>query len=206
MIKANDVIVFQGDSITDCGRTGTIDPQNSLGIGYAKMVAQTLSAQYSSYNLKFFNRGLGGAKVDDMFDRWDKECMALKPTIVTVLIGINDVLRSFDSNEEVNFERFEKNLGTMFDLVKKSGAKLIVLEPFTIPHGIIEDSWRHMLNKLQIIERRLAAKYASAYIPLDGLFASASITQKPSDFTNDGVHPIEHGHRLITRELLKVLI
>lgn len=52
--EKNDIILFQGDSITDCGRNYA--DASSLGVGYALMAGARLGLQYAEKNLTFLNR------------------------------------------------------------------------------------------------------------------------------------------------------
>ena len=85
LIEENSVILFQGDSITDCGRNRE-DP-NNLGDGYVSMIIAMLSEKYSQYNSKFLNRGISGDRIRDLAIRWQTDCIDLKPDLLSILIG-----------------------------------------------------------------------------------------------------------------------
>ena len=80
-------VLFQGDSVTDCGR----DRENAedLGFGYAVMAASEFSARNPRRNVKFINRGISGNRVRDLRSRWQEDCIDLKPDLVSIMIGIN---------------------------------------------------------------------------------------------------------------------
>ncbi|GJM75688.1 hypothetical protein HMSSN036_79040 [Paenibacillus macerans] len=94
IFKENDVVLFQGDSITDCGRN--YEDSASLGFGYPLMVASRLGYLFPEKNLVFVNRGISGNRAIDLKNRWDRDCLDLKPTWVSILIGINDTWRRYD--------------------------------------------------------------------------------------------------------------
>tara|TARA_B100000959_G_scaffold15066_1_gene14764 strand:+ start:422 stop:676 length:255 start_codon:yes stop_codon:yes gene_type:complete len=75
--KENSIILFQGDSITDCGRDRE-DP-DSLGGGYVNLITETVADRYSQSNLKFVNRGISGDRIRDLQLRWDADCISLNP-------------------------------------------------------------------------------------------------------------------------------
>ena len=54
MLKNNSILLFQGDSITDTGRTGSPDPSVSLGEGYPAKIAAKLAER----SIKVINRGI----------------------------------------------------------------------------------------------------------------------------------------------------
>jgi len=96
-LSDNLTILFQGDSITDAGRKR--NHNESLGDGYVMMTAAWLSALYPEYHLKFFNRGIAGNRVRNLRSRWKKDCLDLRPDLVSVLIGINDINWKATSSE-----------------------------------------------------------------------------------------------------------
>ncbi len=87
-IEKDAVVLFQGDSITDAGRNRE-DP-NDLGRGYALFTAAWFRANHPELNVKFLNRGIGGNTIRDLDARWEADCIELKPTWLSVLVGIND--------------------------------------------------------------------------------------------------------------------
>jgi acyl-CoA thioesterase-1 len=82
-----DLILFTGDSITDCGRDRN-DPA-SLGSGYVHMLAGQLRNEYAEMNLRFRNTGIGGDRTCHLLARWDEDCIDLQPDWVSILIGVN---------------------------------------------------------------------------------------------------------------------
>jgi len=92
-----EVILFHGDSVTDCGRDRE-DPAG-LGAGYPERVAAWLPPLLPDTELSFVNRGVGGFRVRDLEANWDADCVKLRPTVVSVLIGINDTWRRVDAND-----------------------------------------------------------------------------------------------------------
>lgn len=81
-------VLFQGDSITDMYRTSTQD--EILGIGYPVLVAAQLGYEYPE-KYKFINRGINGSRVVDVYARIKSDIINLKPDILSILIGVNDV-------------------------------------------------------------------------------------------------------------------
>ena len=82
-------ILFQGDSITDCGR----DKRNyhDLGPGYPKYAAEGIAAAYPDVDFEFINFGIGGNRTCQLFDRLYEDGIAFQPDIISILIGVNDV-------------------------------------------------------------------------------------------------------------------
>lgn len=203
-IEKNDVVLFQGDSITDTGRERT--KSQSLGIGYANLVASWYSALYPEQNVQFLNRGISGNRVKDLKERWDEDCIDLQPDVVSIMIGINDCWRRYDSNDPTSTDAYTQDYFDILTRVQKeTTAKLIILEPFLVPLEPRLDEWREDLDpKIQAV-RKLAREFNALYVPLDGIFASACTRQKPSYWAADGVHPTAAGHGLIAQAWLETI-
>lgn len=204
LLKNNQVVLFQGDSITDAGRIRKGD--KNLGQGYAMMAASWFSAIYPEKNVRFLNKGISGNRVKDLKSRWEKDCLSLKPDWVSIMIGINDCWRHYDSNDPTTAEEFEADYRIILKQVRDNlDAKIIIMEPFVLPVPEDRKYWREDLDpKIQVV-RKLAREFEAVFIPLDGIFARVS-TKKPSDFwAADGVHPTPAGHALIARNWLEAV-
>ncbi|QQZ59432.1 SGNH/GDSL hydrolase family protein [Paenibacillus sonchi] len=200
--QENDIILFQGDSITDWGRN--YEDPSSLGVGYALMVAARLGLLYPEKKLTFINRGISGNRAADLQRRWDKDCLELKPTVVSIYIGINDTWRRFDSGEETTAAQFEASYRDIIErTLRATNAKLILVEPFVLPVSEDRKGWRQDLDPKIHVVRELAREYGALLVPLDGLFAAASMKADSAFWAPDGVHPSPAGHALITDAWLK---
>jgi len=191
-------ILFQGDSITDCGRDRQ-DP-HGLGGGYVSMVAANALAREPDIDVEFLNRGISGNRVYDLEARWTEDCIALAPDIVSILIGINDTWRRYDSNLVSAVAEFEASLDRICARVaSETEASLVLLEPFVLPVPADRVAWREDLDpKIQAV-RRVARTYGAILVPLDGIFAAASCRRDPAFWAPDGVHPSPAGHALIAQ-------
>lgn len=200
--QENDIILFQGDSITDWGRN--YEDPSSLGVGYALMVAARLGLLYPEKKLTFINRGISGNRAADLQRRWDKDCLELKPTVVSIYIGINDTWRRFDSGEETTAAQFEASYRDIIErTLRATNAKLILVKPFVLPVSEDRKGWRQDLDPKIHVVRELAREYGALLVPLDGLFAAASMKADSAFWAPDGVHPSPAGHALITDAWLK---
>jgi lysophospholipase L1-like esterase len=201
-IKANDTILFTGDSITDCGRNR--DQKDNLGFGYAAFIAARLQTYLASPELKIYNRGISGNRAKDLLGRVESDLLALEPTVVSILIGINDVWRRYDSKETTSAEVFEENYRKILSQIQeKLDAHIVLLEPFLLHVPDDRYAWREDLNPKIDVVRRLAVDFNADLVPLDGLFAKAA-TQAPAAYwAADGVHPTAAGHALIAEAWLE---
>ena len=123
------VILFQGDSITDCGRNREID--RNRGFGYATMVTGVLSAR-EPYKYTCYNRGISGNRVVDLYARIRKDMINLKPDYISILIGINDVWHEYGQQNGVDAEKFEMVYNLLIEELKRDlpNLKIMILEPF----------------------------------------------------------------------------
>ncbi len=200
-------ILFQGDSITDAGRD--YSDYHELGQGYPKYAAELIRDRFDdpkNGTIEFINLGISGHRTRDLRARWQKDCIDLQPDIVSIMIGINDTWRAFDSNDPTPVEEFGDNYRYLLSEIKAhTNAKILLLEPYVLPDVPAKDAWRADLDpKIQAV-RRLAREFADAYIPTDGLFAAACVQQEPSHWSGDGVHPNENGSRFIAAYYAKAV-
>lgn len=205
LIEDRATVLFQGDSITDAGR-GRDDDAN-LGWGYANHIAAWFSAMYPGKGVRFINRGISGNRVKDLDARWKEDCLDLRPTWLSILIGINDVWRRYDSNDPTSTEVYEQGYRRILTRVSEdsNSPRLIILEPFVLPTPPDRMSWREDLDPKIQVARSLAREFGAIYIPLDGIFATASIAQPPAFWAGDGVHPTQAGHALIAQKWLEAV-
>ena len=205
-LKQNDVILFIGDSITDVGRNR--EDGYNLGSGYPLMVAGALSARYPELQLQFLNRGIGGNKIGDLKERWETDCLDLKPNVVSILIGINDTWHAIGQDKFATadyLDFFEATYRQLLEDVRNQlDAQIVILEPFVLSEPIDRLEWRKDLDPRIQIVRRLANEFATDFIPLDGLLNEMGMKTSYAYLTgDDGVHPTTAGHGIIAQEWLK---
>ena len=203
-IEDNATVLFQGDSITDAGRSRVND--NELGQGYAAMAAAWFSARYAEKRVRFLNRGISGNRVKDLRRRWQRDCLKLKPTWVSIMIGINDTWRRYDSHDPTSTEAYERDYRAILtDVRDKLGARLIVMEPFMLPTPPDREAWRVDLDPKIAVARALAREFDAVFVPLDGVFAEAATRREMTFWLSDGVHPTPAGPALIAQAWLKAV-
>jgi acyl-CoA thioesterase I len=192
-------VLFTGDSITDAGRNR--DDPASLGSGYAAMAAGWFTTSNPGHRVRFLNRGIGGDRTIDLCARWDTDCLALKPDVVSIMIGINDVWRRYDKNDPTPVELFADRYRQILTAAAGQGAALILLEPFLVPVREQLWHWREDLEPKLSMVRRLAHEFGASLVATDGLMAQAAVNT-PEDWAYDGVHPTPAGHALLAQAWL----
>lgn len=207
----NKVILFQGDSITDCGR----DKENLLhnSRGYAHLVQAYLGCK-EPLKYTFFNRGISGNRVVDLYARIKKDMINLEPDYMSILIGINDVWHEYGAKNGVEAQKYEMVYSLIIEELKKElpNMKLMLLEPFVLPGSATESNeehpqrWEYFRRECDLraaAVKRLAEKYDLVFIPLQEKFNAVNKDAPMGYWLKDGVHPTPAGHELIKREWLK---
>lgn len=204
LIKDGARVLFQGDSITDVGRSRENDRE--LGWGYPSFIAAWYAAKYPEKDVTFLNRGISGNRVVDLQRRWKEDCLDLKPTLVSILIGINDTWRRYDSNDPTSREAYEAGYRDILAQIRdNTDAEIVVLEPFVLPFPVDRITWREDLDPKIDAARKVAREFNATFIPLDGIFAAASTKREPAFWAADGVHPTWAGHALISQAWLEAV-
>jgi lysophospholipase L1-like esterase len=201
LLKTNDHVLFYGDSITDCGQGEGIN--QGLGWGYAAMAAGTLMARHPELNIRCSNKGLSGYRVFDLERRLEELVLTIKPTVVSILIGINDTWRRYDQNIISEVPAFEDCYRRILSTIRRElSARLVICEPFLLPIPADRAAWREDLDPRIAAVRRVAMDYGATYVPLDGIFAAAACRREMEYWAPDGVHPTAAGHGLIAQAWL----
>lgn len=207
------IIVFQGDSITDAGRAK--DNDISVGVGYANLVKAHLSAN-EPYQYQFYNRGISGNRVVDLYARIKIDMINLKPDYMSILVGVNDVWHEYTRQNGVSAEKFEMVYGLMIEELQQAlpDLKIFILEPFVLPGTATENTdehparWEYFRSEVELrakAAKRVAEKYNLPFVPLQKMFDDANANAPESGYwLGDGVHPTPAGHELIKQQWLKV--
>ena len=205
------IVLFQGDSITDCGRDK--DKQTHNGRGYAHLVAAHLNCN-EPYAYNCINRGISGNRVVDLYARIKIDMINLKPDYMSILIGINDVWHEYTRKNGVDAEKFEMVYGLMIEELQKAlpNLKIMILEPFVLPGSATNTDeehpgrWEHFSSECvlrQKAAKRIAEKYGLVFVPLQDLLNKVNADAPEDYWLMDGVHPTPAGHELIKQEWLK---
>ena len=203
-------ILFQGDSITDASRNKDIlEPNNpqALGVGYANMVAATLLKDKPEQNLAILNRGISGHRVVDLYARWKMDAINLKPDLISILIGVNDLWHEMSRQNGVEPERYKTIYTLLLELTKERlpDTQLVLCEPFCLPCGEVTEIWLEDLKKRQAIVKDLAKSFEATFVPFQSMFDEAQKRAPAEYWAKDGVHPSPAGHALMAQTWLETV-
>lgn len=207
--KNNFTILFQGDSITDCGRArDAAVPNTGLGSGYALFAAGRMLHDMPGKNLQFWNKGISGNRVVDLYARWKIDALNLKPDLISILIGVNDTWHEFASENGVEVERYGEIYSMLLSwtVEKLPRTKIILMEPFVLQCGAVGKDWPAEIDQRRKIVKKLAAEFNATFLPLQALFNAAATKNSPEYWLRDGVHPSCAGHMLIADTWVKTAL
>lgn len=198
-------ILFQGDSITDCGRNR--EDFYGLGNGYPLLIKAALGAECPG-EYEFINRGIGGNRVVDLYARIKIDFINLKPDYASIYIGVNDTWHEIARENGVDTAKFEKIYTMLIDEVQAAcpGIKLMIIAPFVLEGSAtcnteeIPDRWQRFqvdVAEKAEVSRKLAEKYGLPLLELQPVFDEACKSAPADYWTRDGVHPTPCGHELI---------
>ena len=202
-------IVFQGDSITDAGRA--YDNDGIIGRGYPILVKGELGFAAPG-KFEFINRGISGNRVVDLYARVKRDIINLKPDILSILIGVNDVWHEYGvSPNGVDADKYLKIYDMLIDEIREAlpDTKIMIMEPFILETAINPEQWATMESRDLIrgevraraqMAKKIAEKYDLVFVPLQEGF-DALCQQAPAAYwLADGVHPTTMGHEYIKNQ------
>ncbi len=198
-------ILFQGDSITDAGRAR--DNDHNFGVGYPLLVKASLGFETPG-KYEFFNRGISGNRVVDIYARIKNDIINLNPDVMSILIGVNDVWHEFSSENGIDADKYFKIYDMLIEEVKNAlpSIRIMILEPFVLKGRATEEKWDCFnleVKKRAEMAKKIAQKYNLPYIQLQEGFDKLSENVDKSYWLEDGVHPTAMGHEYIKKEWIK---
>ncbi len=211
LVSAGDVVLFQGDSITDAGRSrehaAEPNAQPGMGTGYAWLAGAGLLVSRPTDDLRLFNRGISGNKVFQLAERWDADCLALKPDVLSILIGVNDIWHARGGNYAGTVEVYERDYHALCErtLEALGEVKLVCCEPFVLRCGAVDDSWFPEFDRYRAAARRVADAFGARWVPFHEVFERAVVHAPPEHWAGDGVHPSAAGAALMSQAWLRAV-
>ena len=178
-IQKDDVILFQGDSITDSGRKkDEMNPNvaSAFGNGYALIAASESLMKGADKNIKIYNKGISGNKVYQLAERWEKDCLDLNPTVVSIHIGVNDFWHTLTGKYTGSIKTYRDDYTALLNRTREKlpGVKFIIGEPFAVT-GIksVDEKWFPAFNDYRVVAREIADEFDAAFIPYQTVFDKA---------------------------------
>lgn len=197
-IRSGDRILFQGDSITDAGRRS---PQaGPLGGGYVAQVAGLILSRRPDLQVEILNRGIGGDRTVELLARWKEDCLDLRPQVLSIKIGVNDVWRlrgEWNGQKHVPLDQYQANLRSLCDQAKAAGVRdLILVSPTTIDHANASPL-NDLLGTYAAWAKIYAAEIGATFVDARSRLMTARAAYPQVRWTGDGCHPTVSGHAVI---------
>ena len=207
IFEKGDTLVFIGDSISDYDRKRPIGEGlfNGWGTSYVANVGALLGCMYPEMDIRVKNVGISGNQVRDLDARWQTDVLDQKPDWVSVLIGINDVWRQFDSplltEQHVPIEEYEATYEKLIQETLPHVKGMILMTPFFMEPNK-QDSMRAMMDKYGAVVKKLAEKYNLVFVDLQEGWDRLFQHMHPCYIAWDRIHPNQTGHMYIAKQFL----
>ncbi len=196
-------VIFFGDSITQAG----VEPG-----GYITMLSALLATKGLANNYELAGAGIGGNKVYDLYLRMEEDVLAKNPDIVVIWVGVNDVWHKRSYGTGTDADKFEKFYAAIIKKLQARNIQVWVCTPAAI--GEKTDFSNELdgdLNKYSGIIRELAKKNNCRLVDLRKVFLNYNLVNNKENkesgiLTTDRVHLNEAGNKLVSEEMMKVLL
>jgi lysophospholipase L1-like esterase len=211
-IPLNCKLVMIGDSITDCGRARPVGEAgidgSGLGAGYVSLVDSLLRAAYPAARIRLVNMGTSGHTVRDLDARWQTDVLDLEPDWLSIMIGINDVWRQFDSplrtEQHVGLAEYTATLRRLVGGTRPKVSGLVVMTPYFI-EPLRADPMRARMDEYGAAARQIAADEGALLVDTQAAFDALLEHLHPMTIAGDRVHPTPSGHMVLARAFLKAV-
>jgi lysophospholipase L1-like esterase len=209
-LEKDNIILFQGDSITDWGRGHRAllpNTTNSLGAGYVLLTAAQLLQNYPGKNLFIYNKGVSGDKVFQLNERWESDCLLYKPDILSIHVGVNDFWHSYVYGYKGTVDTYIADYQKLLNRTKLAlpDIKLVICEPFAVNGvGSVDDRWLPF-DRFRKAARAIAAEHHAAFVPFQAVFDKAVNVAPAAYWSIDGIHPSVAGTALMAKAWTEVI-
>jgi len=206
-IAPGSKLVMIGDSITDCGRARPVGEGlfDALGNGYVNLVAAYLTAFYPQGRIRVVNMGVSGNTVRDLKARWQADVLDLNPDWPSIMIGINDVWRQFDTplqaEWQVPLEEYRQTLEELVTFTRPKLKGMVLMSPYFIEADPAEPM-RARMDRYGAVVRDLSSRYETVFVDTQAAFNTVLDHIHPGALAWDRVHPNTAGHLLLARAFL----
>jgi len=195
-------ILFQGDSITACHREG-----DDLGQGYAMLAAKALEQKYPG-QFKFVNRGVSGDRLTDLYARRQADILDVKPDILSILVGVNDVWHEKTGGCGVDVETYLDTYHALLTEIQQKlpETKILLIEPFINEGRATQDDIEYFEGEIAMRSEAvqlLCAKHDVFFLSLQFDLYDLEEQKPAGHWTLDGIHPTLNFHEHMAKKWVK---
>ena len=204
-------IVFFGDSITDMGRYRDHPDGDvfSFGNGYVFLTAAELKYRFPG-KYEIINKGISGNRIVDLYARIKADVWNLKPDMLSILIGINDIWHEIAVQNGVDILRWEKVYRMIIEDTRKvlPDIKIVIMEPFILSGSATDEHAERFaeVKEYAKVAEKLAKEYGLIFVPLQKEMDEYAAKYGAEKVLYDGVHPDIAGAKIISDTWLKTVI
>ena len=209
-LEKGQKLLFIGDSITDCERARPVGEGlfGANGKGYVALVDALLQSFYPELGIRIVNMGIGGNTVRDLKARWQSDVVNQKPDWLSVMIGINDVWRQYDTpfivDGHVYLDEYEATLRELIAATKPMVEGLVLMTPFYIESNA-QDAMRRTMDEYGAVVKRIAGEHGLLCVDTQAAFNEVLRELYSATLAWDRVHPTQTGHMVLARAFLKAV-
>ncbi len=214
--QSGDTVCWVGDSITHGG-------------SYHAVVELFYATRFPDRNIRYYNTGIGGDRASGIMSdekyRLDVDILAHKPTVATIMLGMNDVNRGdygpdqtgpeIEEKHQRNLDLYDQSMRKLMDALTKAGARLILIQPSiydqttTLPGaGPNTFGSNDAIGKCALKIEGWAKEYHAGIVNFYGEMNEINLREQKKDpnYTlvgRDRVHPGPVGHFVMAYTFLK---
>jgi lysophospholipase L1-like esterase len=216
--QAGDTVCYVGDSITHGGT-------------YHSIVTLFYTTRFPDREIQYYNDGISGDRASGIMSderyRLNVDILSHKPTVATIMLGMNDVGRNdygagktgpeIEKKRQASLDTYNENMVKLVAALRGVGSRIIFLTPSIYEEGktlSIKDAAEDMvgvngaLGKCAETERKWAKAPNSGYADFYQVMNAVDERERKTDpgFTivgKDRVHPGPVGHFVMAYTLLK---
>jgi lysophospholipase L1-like esterase len=208
-IQPDSKLLMIGDSITDCGRARPLaDTPDALGTGYVSLINACLTAVMPQSRIQIINMGISGNTVRDLAARWERDVLAHRPDWLSIMIGINDVWRQFDTppptEPTIDLEEYSQTLERLVQTTRPYLKGLVLMTPYLIEPDK-SDPMRARMDAYGAVVGELAGRYTAVLVDTQAAFDTVLADLEPQALAADRVHPNLAGHMILARAFLQAV-
>jgi lysophospholipase L1-like esterase len=214
--QSGDTVCWVGDSITHGGT-------------YHARVELFYATRFPDRTIRYYNDGIGGdrasAIMSDEAYRLNVDILAHKPTVATIMLGMNDINRTdygpdktgpeIEQKHQQFLDIYSDNMHKLMDALTKAGARLILIQPSifdqttTLPGaGFNAVGSNDALQKCSLKIAQWANDYHAGTVNFYGEMNEVNEREQKKDpaYTlvgKDRIHPGPVGHFVMAYTFLK---
>lgn len=202
VIEKNEytVILCLGDSITEANHCSEGHP------GYVALLDETLRLTHGRSRFLVINAGVGGRKLSDSVPLLQGLVERFRPAVTTVMFGMNDC-----ANGAAGKDNFTSGMMQLLDFlrIKNSDAVLLTQNPIDYRCDIDSIQRRPDLPAYMDAVRDCARRTGTDLVDINAAWQREVLDVSNNEhfkLLHDAIHPNQHGHRFIFRQIEKTLL